>query len=56
MILMDEIDGVNSNDKGAISAINSIIKKTQIPIVCIANDSRNRKLTNIIMNCYDLKF
>lgn len=38
---MDEVDGVGSNDRGGLQALITIIKKTLIPIVCIANDKSN---------------
>lgn len=43
--MMDEVDGVvGSSDRGGLSALLLVIKKTLIPIVCIANDSGNRKI------------
>ncbi len=41
VILMDEVDGM-SGDKGGIGALIEIIKKTEVPIVCIANDYHQR--------------
>ena len=57
LIIMDEVDGMSGNeDRGGISAIIDIIKKTKIPIICIANDRQNIKLKTLANYCYDLKF
>ena len=57
LIIMDEIDGMSGNDdKGGISALIDIIKKTKIPIICIANDRQSQKLKSLVNYCYDLKF
>lgn len=44
VIVMDEVDGVNANDRGGLQALINIIKKTMVPIICIANDRHHRKL------------
>ena len=57
LIIMDEIDGMSGNeDRGGISAIIEIIKKTKTPIICIANDRQSLKLKSLVNYCYDLKF
>ena len=56
MILMDEVDGVSSSDRGGLPALVKIIKLTKMPIVCIANDSGNRKIQTLKNNSYDLRF
>ena len=54
---MDEVDGMSGNeDRGGISAIIDIIKKTKTPIICIANDRQSPKLKSLVNHCYDLKF
>lgn len=56
VIIMDEVDGVGSGDRGGISALIAVIKKTKVPIICICNDRMNQKLKSLITHCYDLKF
>ena len=57
LIIMDEVDGMGGNeDRGGIAALIDIIKKTRVPIVCIANDRQSRKLKTLVNYCYDLKF
>jgi replication factor C large subunit len=38
IILMDEVDGISGNDKGAVSAITKVIKQSLYPVFLIAND------------------
>jgi DNA polymerase III delta prime subunit len=57
LIIMDEVDGMAGNeDKGGISALIEIIKKTKVPIICICNDIQNQKLRSLLNHCYELKF
>jgi replication factor C subunit 1 len=57
LIIMDEVDGMGgTEDKGGISALIEIVKKTKVPIICICNDIWNRKLRSLVNHCYDLKF
>ena len=57
VILMDEVDGVSGSvDRGGVQALVKIIKNTQMPIVCIANDHGSRKIGPLLSICYDLKF
>jgi len=37
---MDEVDGMKTDHFGTKILIN-LIKKTKVPIICIANDSRH---------------
>jgi len=54
---MDEVDGVvGTSDRGGLSALLAVIKKTLIPIICIANDSGNRKIQTLKNHSYELKF
>eukprot|EP00347_Sterkiella_histriomuscorum_P016760 403351956 len=56
IILMDEIDGMCFKDRGGMNALIKVISTTMIPIVCIANDGRARKLSNLLNSCYELRF
>ena len=39
LIIMDEVDGIHgTNDRGGVRAIGEIIKKSQHPMILIAND------------------
>lgn len=53
IIVMDEVDGLS--ERGGVGEIASIIKKTTIPIICIANE-KPPKLRPIINACLDIRF
>jgi replication factor C large subunit len=44
IILLDEVDGISGNDRGAVSAITKIIKQSLYPVFLIANDPWSAKL------------
>ncbi|KAN0060728.1 DNA replication factor C complex subunit Rfc1 [Thecaphora frezii] len=44
VLIMDEVDGMSGGDRGGIGAINALIKKTKVPIICICNDRKNPKM------------
>ena len=56
VIIMDEVDGCSSSDRGGLGALVQIVKLTKVPIVCIANDRGNRKLQTLLNHSYDLRF
>ena len=53
VIVMDEIDGLS--ERGGVGELADIIRKTQTPIICIANE-KPPKLRPIINACIDIKF
>jgi replication factor C subunit 1 len=53
IIVMDEIDGLS--ERGGVGELAAIIKKTNVPIICIANE-KPPKLKPIINACFDIKF
>jgi replication factor C subunit 1 len=53
LIVLDEIDGLS--ERGGVGEIASIIKKTNVPIICISNE-KPPKLRPIINVCLDIKF
>jgi replication factor C subunit 1 len=38
LLIMDEVDGMSTGDRGGIPALMAIIKESKVPIICIAND------------------
>ena len=67
-IIMDEIDGMNSNDKGGLSSLIKLIRqkktkkqklenKTNIPIICVGNTFNDKKIRELmnVCNVYELK-
>ncbi|KIY43891.1 DNA replication factor C, large subunit [Fistulina hepatica ATCC 64428] len=55
-LIMDEVDGMSAGDRGGVGALNALIKKTQIPIICIANDRNAQKLNPLKNTCFNLPF
>lgn len=53
---MDEVDGVGGGDRGGLSALLIIVKKTRVPIVMICNDRGDRKVQTLLSNSFDIKF
>ncbi|GJJ07431.1 hypothetical protein Clacol_001633 [Clathrus columnatus] len=56
VLIMDEVDGMSAGDRGGVGALNALIKKTKIPIICIANDAQAQKLKPLSYTTYHLPF
>lgn len=55
-IVMDEVDGMSSGDRGGVAELVKIIKTTRVPIICICNDRSKQSLKTLISHSLDLKF
>ncbi|KAI5120719.1 hypothetical protein M0805_006426 [Coniferiporia weirii] len=55
-LIMDEVDGMSAGDRGGVGALNALIKKTKIPIICIANDRNAQKLKPLVHSTFNLSF
>lgn len=58
-VIMDEIDGMKNNDKGGLNTLIKLIRpkktkkqklelKTMVPVICIGNNFRDKKINEII--------
>jgi replication factor C subunit 1 len=56
LIMMDEVDGMSSGDRGGNQELIQAIKKTKVPIVCICNDRMNAKIRSLANSCLDIRF
>ncbi|KAI8900817.1 replication factor RFC1 C terminal domain-containing protein [Globomyces pollinis-pini] len=56
VIIMDEVDGMSSGDRGGSAELIQIIKKSKIPIICICNDRSSPKIRSLANHCLDLRF
>lgn len=56
VLIMDEVDGMSAGDRGGVGALNAVIKKTTIPIICICNDRSSQKLKPLERTTFDLRF
>ena len=65
-IIMDEIDGMNSGDKGGINSLIKLIRakktkkqkkenSTMIPIICIGNQHVDKKIKEIMKVCVTIE-
>ncbi|KAG7089509.1 hypothetical protein E1B28_011187 [Marasmius oreades] len=55
-LIMDEVDGMSAGDRGGVGALNALIRKSKIPIICIANDKNAQKLRPLQSTTYGLSF
>jgi replication factor C subunit 1 len=55
-VIMDEVDGMSSGDRGGIAEIIKIIGDCKMPIVCICNDYYDPKIKSLRNHCLDLRF
>lgn len=56
LIILDEVDGIHgTNDRGGVKAIGEIIKKSQHPMILIANDFYSKRLQSIKPKCTVIK-
>ncbi|XP_015183799.1 PREDICTED: replication factor C subunit 1 [Polistes dominula] len=57
VLLMDEVDGMAGNeDRGGLQELVSLIKSTDVPIICICNDRTNPKMKTLSNYTFELKF
>ncbi|KAI9034373.1 putative DNA replication factor C subunit Rfc1 [Hyaloraphidium curvatum] len=56
VVIMDEVDGMSGGDRGGNGELIMMIKKTQVPIICICNDRQSTKVRTLSKYCMDLKF
>ncbi|KAI0075412.1 DNA replication factor C, large subunit [Panus rudis PR-1116 ss-1] len=55
-LIMDEVDGMSAGDRGGVAALVALIKKTKVPIICIANDKGVQKLKSLVNVAFNLPF
>ncbi|KAJ3488056.1 hypothetical protein NLI96_g3101 [Meripilus lineatus] len=56
VLIMDEVDGMSAGDRGGVGALCQLIRKTKIPIICIANDRGAQKLKPLLHAAFNLPF
>eukprot|EP01084_Bolivina_argentea_P316637 548906_1 len=56
LIIMDEVDGMSSGDRGGIKELMGYIDKSMIPMICICNDRNSQKVRSLAGHCLDLRF
>lgn len=53
---MDEVDGMSAGDRGGVGALNTLIKKTKVPIIAICNDKTTPKMKPLQSTCFQMIF
>lgn len=56
ILVMDEVDGMSGGDRGGISGLIEMIKRSGIPIICICNDRFSQKLKSLQSYCEEFAF
>jgi replication factor C subunit 1 len=46
---------MGGSDRGGLVALQAVIKKSKVPIICICNDRQSPKIRALANNCFDLK-
>lgn len=47
LMLIDEVDGITGDDRGAVASITKIIKESRFPVILTANDAWDIRLRNL---------
>ena len=62
-IIMDEIDGISTGDKGGLTELLKVINPSKSaqrikipPIICICNDKSSKKMEELRNSCREIKF
>lgn len=55
-VVMDEVDGMSSGDRGGIGELARLIRGCSFPVICIANDRGGQRLRPLISACLDIRF
>jgi len=55
-IVMDEVDGMSSGDRGGIGELARLVRNCSFPVICIANERSGPRLRPLISCCLDIRF
>lgn len=56
VLIMDEVDGMSSGDRGGVGALAKFCKKTVVPLILICNERRLPKMKPFDHVAYDIPF
>jgi replication factor C subunit 1 len=56
VIVMDEVDGMSTGDRGGIGELAKVIATCAFPIICIANERGTPRLRPLASCCLDIRF
>jgi replication factor C subunit 1 len=55
VVIMDEVDGMSSGDRGGIGELARIIRKCAFPMICIGNERTAPKMRPLVSCCLDVR-
>lgn len=55
VIIMDEVDGMSTSDRGGVTTLISLLKVSKHPIICICNERSKPALKSLINHCLDIR-
>ena len=55
-VVMDEVDGMSSGDRGGIGELAKVISSATFPIICIANERTSPRIRPLAGVCIDIRF
>ena len=55
-LIMDEVDGMSSGDRGGMQQLVALIKTSKLPVICCCNDRSSQKVKSLANHCLDLRF
>ena len=56
VLIMDEVDGMSSGDRGGIAALASMLKTCTFPVICIANERGSPRMRPLNTACEEIQF
>ena len=56
VVIMDEVDGMSSGDRGGTAELIDLLKRTRTPVIAICNDRQSPKVRSLANHCFDIKF
>ncbi|RKP14524.1 replication factor RFC1 C terminal domain-containing protein [Piptocephalis cylindrospora] len=56
VLVMDEVDGMSSGDRGGVATLIQALRTSRIPIICICNDRQATNVRSLANYCLDLRF
>lgn len=56
VIVMDEVDGMSTGDRGGIGELARVVAVSAFPIICIANERGTPRLRPLASCCLDIRF
>lgn len=56
VLIMDEVDGMSSGDRGGVGALKNFCKKTEVPLILICNERKLPKMKPFDFVAFDILF